>query len=127
MIINATPHKIDIFAATAPEIIETTPAGIPAHRPILIIPASGTVARLEERVVDDGRRLKGAEAMPSGITIVNYGVVTGLPDVRAFTWVVVSLACALALPDRPDLLVPWRQVRNKQGTIIGCRGLARAH
>jgi hypothetical protein len=41
------------------------------------------------------------------------------------TWFVVSLPLALIAKDRGDLLVPWRQVRDPSGTVIGCRILAR--
>ena len=42
------------------------------------------------------------------------------------TWYMVSLALALSQAGyRPDLLVPYREVRNREGTIIGCRSLAR--
>jgi hypothetical protein len=41
-------------------------------------------------------------------------------------WYVVSLALALAFAEkRGDLLVPFRDVRNSEGTVIGCRSLAR--
>ena len=124
MIINLTPHSIDVFATDAPDVIEATAGGIPLHRPLLTLPPSGSVARIAERIVDREMRPRtGAEAVP--ITFVEYGHVEALPPVRGRTWYVVSLATALAVPLRPDLLVPWRQVRNRAGTVVGCRGLAR--
>lgn len=120
MIINLTPHNIDVYDPGAPDVIR------PHMRvPVRIsIAASGSVARIVE--YERGtQRLKGAEALPAGVELVEFGHVVGLPDVRDRTWHVVSLATALALPARPDLLVPWRQVRNEGGTVIGCRGLAR--
>jgi len=127
MIMNLTPHAIDVYAPTAPDVVEATPAGIPSMRPVLTIQRSGEVARIAEHVVEEHRLSprSGAEALPGGIVFVEYGHVTDLPPVRDKVWYVVSLATALAVPGRPDLLVPWRQVRNAQGTVIGCRGLAR--
>lgn len=121
MIINCTPHVIDVYEADAPGIIDE---GAMVVRPLLSIPPSGRVARLAEQVTDDGatHKLRGAEAV--GVVRVEYGHVSDLPDVKANTWYVVSLALALAARGRPDLLVPWRQVRNARGTIVGCRGLA---
>jgi hypothetical protein len=122
MIINCTPHVIDVYAADAPGIIDQ---GAMIVRPLLSIPPSGTVARISEQVLRDGtpRKLRGAEAV--GVIEVEYGHVSDLPDVRDGVWLVVSLPLALACPGRPDLLVPWRQVRNSKGTTCGCRGLAR--
>lgn len=127
MIVNLTPHHIDLFDPGAPDVVATTPAGIPLTAPVARIERSGLVARIAERVIEEHRvsPRSGAEMLPAGIVHVEYGHVTDLPDVRDKVWYVVSLATALAVPRRPDLLVPWRQVRNVAGTVIGCRGLAR--
>lgn len=131
MIINLTPHNIDIFGADAPDVIETTPAGIPLRRPTLSLPASGRVARIAECEIGQTFPHGTRSVLPEGVTLVEYGHIVELPPVteaassRAQTWYVVSLALALAAPQRPDLLVPWRQVRNRAGTVVGCRGLAR--
>lgn len=131
MIINLTPHSIDVFAADAPDVIERAPGGVPLHRPTLTLPASGRVARISEKVVGQTFPLGTRTVLPAGVTLVEYGHVVELPPVtsnpntRDLTWYVVSLATALAVPGRPDLLVPWRQVRNTAGTVVGCRGLAR--
>jgi hypothetical protein len=120
VIINLTPHNIDIYDGGAPDVIRPH-MKVPVR---ISIPAAGEVARIVEYELGT-QHLKGAEALPAGIELVEYGHVVGLPDVRDRTWYVVSLATALAKPGRPDLLVPWRQVRNEGGTVIGCRGLAR--
>lgn len=58
---------------------------------------------------------------------VTYGDVTNLPDPVPGTWYIVSAMVAQAVaPHRPDVLVPHDIVRDVQGNIIGCRGLARA-
>lgn len=119
MIINLTPHVIDVYGPDVPSPV--------AHgqRPILSIAPEPVPARLDEVVVDEGGLAPrtGAEAVP--VTFVEYGHATGLPPVRPKVWYVVSLPLALALPARRDLLVPYRQVRNAAGTVVGCRGLAR--
>ena len=40
------------------------------------------------------------------------------------TWYIVSLPCALVAP-RADFLVPYDEVRDDAGRIVGCRLLAR--
>lgn len=122
MIINLTPHVVDIYAADAPGIVDQ---GAMVVTPLRSIPPSGTVARISEQVLRDGvpRDLPGAEAV--GVIEVEYGHVSDLPEPRDGVWLVVSLPLALACPGRTDLLVPWRQVRNSKGTTVGCRGLAR--
>lgn len=115
MIINCTPHVIDIYDTDDPDD--------PDARPILSIPPSVAVARIAEEVLDGKLAPRvGAEATP--VIFVEYGHVIGLPATRSKTWYVVSLPVALAMPGRLDLLVPYRQVRNAAGTVVGCRALA---
>ncbi|MFD3740452.1 hypothetical protein [Streptomyces sp. NPDC058629] len=62
-----------------------------------------------------------------GITfeLVEFGHAQNLPPKRDGYQYIVSLVVALALADRRnDLLVPYREVRNASGTVIGCRSLA---
>lgn len=121
MIINCTPHVVDIYGVGAPNTIT---AGGPD--PYRSLPPSGDVARLVENVANDGEPAPSASAAESvDIFVVEYGHVSGLPDPRAGVWYVVSLPVALALRARADLLVPYRQVRNERGTVVGCRGFAR--
>ena len=119
MIINCTPHSIDVYPADTPGVVDAR------HVPLLSLPPSGEVARLDEVVLDDVclAPRTGAEAVV--VTRVEYGHAVGLPDVAPKTWYLVSLPLALALPGRRDLLVSYRQVRNAAGTVVGCRGLAR--
>jgi hypothetical protein len=59
------------------------------------------------------------------VELVEYGHAEDLPSQHDGISFVVSLPVALALsPRRGDLLVPYREVRNASGTVIGCRQLA---
>src|SRR5690348_14086203 len=104
MIINLTPHAVDIYRADSPGVVDPQ-----RHRPITSIKPSGTVARLAEEVLS-GQPAAGAPDVP--IVLVEYGHVIGLPPAQPGVWYVVSLPLALALPARRDLLVSYRQVRS---------------
>ena len=104
MLVNLTPHPIHIYR----------PDGI------CTIPPSGQVARIGQ--IDLGTQTLPACEFP--VEYVEYRHVNGLPERREGTWYIVSLALALA-SDRPDLLVPYDEVRSDEGTVIGCRMLAR--
>lgn len=125
MIINLTPHAIDIYPTNTPDVI----TGYPPRRPSLTLPPSGRIARIREQALPDVTGVYGAEALAlkglAGIVDVAFGHVINLPKALPATWYVVSLACALAMPQRHDLLVSYEQVRNAGGTVVGCRRLAR--
>lgn len=120
MIVNCTPHPIDVYPADTPGIVD--PA---KHHPLLTIEPNGLPARLAEVVLDGAGLAPRTGAEAAIVVRVEYGHVTGLPSTHPRTWYVVSLPVALALPARRDLLVPYRQVRNAAGTVVGCRALAR--
>jgi len=115
MIVNLTPHAIDLYPPGVPTTLR------PEDYPYATFDPAGRSARIAEEVVGDVAPQPG---MP-GFTLVEYGHVIDLPEPVEGTAYVVSLPVALALPGRRDLLVPWRQVRNTAGTVVGCRGLAR--
>jgi hypothetical protein len=114
MIVNYTPHPVRIYADDRPDGIDDLE---PSLR--LVIEPEDTPARLSMVPLSSDNR--------GGITVevVEYGHAVGIPPERAGVWCVVSLPVALALaPRRSDLLVPYREVRNASGTVIGCRQLA---
>jgi hypothetical protein len=119
MIINCTPHSVDIYRPDAPSIVSDDGRFIVE----LSLPPSGNVARITEEVIP-GQLAPRVGAEAALVVFVEYGHVTGLPDVRPKTWYLVNLPVALALPARRDLLVGYRQVRNAAGAIVGCRALA---
>jgi len=53
-----------------------------------------------------------------------FGKVVGLPEPTEGTMFIVSALVKAACPDRKDLLVPTKLVRDEKGNIIGCCGFA---
>lgn len=125
MIVNLTPHPIRIYRSTTPDRIEIDGE----HEPLCTIEPSGRLARLG---MDELGSLAVAQhsGLPIPLECVDYGDIQGLPDWDGAdgetprTHLVVPLVVALA-SRRLDLLVPYREVRNLEGTVIGCRALAR--
>jgi hypothetical protein len=113
-IVNLTPHVVRIYAEDRPDGLDDIDWGLlhtldPEPRParLAMIPIGTTYH-------DD---------IP--VELVEYGHAEDLPSPRDGVLYVVSLALALSLSmRRDDLLVPYREVRNSDGTVIGCRELA---
>ena len=110
MILNLTPHPIRLYAGERED-------GIDDLEPYLreVIPPEPTPARLATIELGGGIAFE----------MVEFGHAQNLPPKRDGVQYIVSLVVALALADRrSDLLVPYREVRNASGTVIGCRALA---
>lgn len=137
MIINLTPHPLHIYPSDCPDRIEPDEV-----KPDFTVGTTGRVARLAEESLGtwfteafDYEGSTPAQSMTAiAVEGVNYGSVYGLPPLdteatdineRPRAYYVVPLVVALAARDRQDLLVPYRDVRNMQGSVIGCRQLAR--
>ncbi|MEO3929260.1 hypothetical protein ABGB07_36225 [Micromonosporaceae bacterium B7E4] len=122
-LVNLTPHPIRIYGWKVPDRFN-----LGDYEPTTIIEPSGEVARIGE--IELGTQYMG---LGTPVEYVEYRHAIGLPPYVGHdesrdrdTWYVVSLALALALVEkRGDLLVPFREVRNREGTVIGCRSLAR--
>ncbi|MEU6725545.1 hypothetical protein ABZ917_17700 [Nonomuraea wenchangensis] len=114
-IVNLTPHPIRIYRPDTPDRIDDLEQGMQC-----LIPPSGTVARLA--TID-----LGTWCYIDGVPIegVEYGHAHDLPPRRDGVHYVVSLALALGQQGRDDLLVPYAEVRNADGTVVGCRVLAK--
>ncbi|MGW0578597.1 hypothetical protein ACWD25_22110 [Streptomyces sp. NPDC002920] len=112
MILNLTPHPIRLYSNERED-------GIDDLEPHLrqVIEPEAKPARLA--TIELGTQL-------GGIELVEYGHAHDLPPKRKDVKLVVSLVVALSLVTRgrDDLLVPYREVRNATGTVIGCRQLA---
>jgi hypothetical protein len=110
VILNLTPHPVRLYANERED-------GCDDLEPYLreVIEPEPTPARLATIEVGSGR-------WPD---LVEFGHAQNLPPKRDGYQYIVSLVVALALTDRrSDLLVPYREVRNATGTVIGCRSLA---
>lgn len=106
-VINLTPHEVRIIRDGIGDIV---------------YPPSGDVARLA--MVDLGTQQYPGVHAP--VELVEFGHLEKRPPPPdGVTWYIVSLATALGAP-REDFLVPYDEVRDGDGRIIGCRMLARS-
>ena len=117
-IINMTPHPVRIYKADTPDRVDN-----PDHGVVMILEPSGQLARLSESVTGEETILNEEVEIP--VSRVSYAEVEGLPDPQQGVAYVVPLMTALASAGRDDLLVPYEQVRNLEGTVVGCRRLGR--
>lgn len=122
MITNLTPHPIRVYGYDVPDRFN-----LGDYEPTQVFEPSGTVARIGEIELGGDGLLRGADVR---VELIEYRHATGLPrkyinwDTNT-DWYIVSLALALSMAgQRNDLLVPHREVRNLEGTVIGCRALA---
>lgn len=110
MILNLTPHPIRLYAHDREDGSDDLDAGL-----VETIPPEPIPARLATIELGGGVHFE----------LVEFGHAQNLPPKRDGVQYIVSLVVALALADRrSDLLVPYREVRNSTGTVIGCRALA---
>ena len=106
MITNLTPHEVRVIGEDGEED--------------KVFPPSGQVARLAS-VTQGGFALGGV-----GMVLeVEFGKLVDPPPEHLGAYYIVSLPTALAVR-RDDFLVPFNEVRDDSGRIIGCRNLARA-
>jgi hypothetical protein len=110
VILNLTPHPIRLYAAERADGVDDLEPHL--REVIHPEPVPARLATIE----------LGGGMWPE---LVEFGHAQNLPPKRDGVQYVVSLVVALALADRrDDLLVPYREVRNASGTVIGCRSLA---
>ena len=109
-IVNLTPHAVTVLADDGGIIATFQP--------------SGTVLRLDTQEVSG---VHGFDNALDSAGIPNETIVWGSlgeqPERRPNVRYIVSLPCLLAQP-RIDYLVPFDEVRDDTGRIIGCRLLA---
>lgn len=96
-IVNLTPHTININD--------------------LVIPSSG-IARAKQ----ESKQVGEIGRIPVYNTV--YGEVENLPEPQDGVIYVVSALTAQAVPDREDVYITFGAVRDADGRIIGCTGLA---
>lgn len=123
-LINLTPHPIRVYGPDVPDRID--PAD---HEPIRVINPDPDLPPARIGTIELGTQTEGL-GIP--VEYVEYtahgGLVHSLPPKRDGVWYVVSLVVAMQqtyIYGRPDLLVPYLEVRNLEGTMIGCKMLAR--
>jgi len=119
MIINLTPHQIVLFNESTPDQLDDNDD---LSRFIqLIYPKS--LEHPPVRIVEINLGTTYSDHAP--IEHIEYGRIRPEPSVVADTYYIVSLATALAAVNRSDFIVPFREVRNLNGTVIGCRSFAK--
>jgi hypothetical protein len=110
VILNLTPHPIRLYADEREDGVDD----LELHLRQVIEPEA-VPARLA--TIELGSN--------GGVELVEFGHAHDLPPKRDGVLYVVSLVVAISLVDRrSDLIVPYREVRNSTGTVIGCRSLA---
>lgn len=143
MLINLTPHLVRFYPPDCPDRIDpeqVEPLAViypaTAHKSARIGEISlGTVTHVPVGAGWPCSQLAEGE-LTIPVEYVEYcahgGLVNPLPEPQDGVWLIVSLVVAIqqtyvyAAPrGRSDLLVPYREVRNMGGTVIGCRQLAR--
>ena len=110
MIVNLTPHRLNVKAHDG--------------QTVRVIEPDGRVPRVDMQAQPDGEtEIDGVYADVFHLTV---GEVTGLPDPAPGTLYVVSGLVASALKGvRDDLLTPYKLVRDDAGRIIGCQAFSR--
>lgn len=103
-VINLTPHEIRVIREGQDDVV---------------YPPTGEVARLA--TVELGTQDYGVGAP---VELVEFHHLLKPPPRIEDTFYIVSLPCALASP-RGDFLVPYLEVRDDAGRIIGCRLLGK--
>ena len=110
-LINLTPHEINIHLGAV---------DYDTGKNVLVLPKAEVPARCSTSLTFSG--MVGERGnVPTFIT--DYGDVTGLPEPRKNTLLVVSFIVQNALPERFDLATPGEAVRDADGKVIGCKGL----
>lgn len=110
MIINLTPHPVRRYDWSRADGSDDLDDGLWE-----VIEPTGPPARLA--TIELGT-CDGAE-------MVEFGHAHDLPPRLDGVRYLVSLVVAISLADRrSDLLVPYSEVRNSTGTVIGCRAFA---
>jgi hypothetical protein len=89
----------------------------------IVLPASSSPPRIADEVVRSSSVVVGQLDVP--VRDIAAGNVLGLPEPCDDVLFVVARIVAAACPDRPDLVVPFEDVRDHAGRVIGCRALAR--
>lgn len=134
-IINCTPHELRLMRPDTPDRI---PEAEIDRWTVDILPTSPDIRPARIGEIDLGNTEwvtgPGGDGWPVAWIEYKYNAVNDLfPPVDGVRYVVshvVAILLAYARAEdypggRGDLLVPHRAVRNENGTVVGCRSLAR--
>lgn len=108
MIINMTPHPIQVLAKH--DGFFTNLMNFPKGESSIRL-AMSTVA------------MEAIDGVATSTTV--FGEPQGLPEYNEGVFYIVSQLVKSALPQRRDLLVPAEVVRDANGVILGCLSLGR--
>lgn len=124
MIVNLTPHDVDIYNATdcllnVGRLYLHEKADMEYPEPLRVYPAAKEPARMHFVQRDPGTA--------DGILVycwASYGI-TGLPEPKPDTYYIVSKILAQACPERKDLIFPGTLVYDAEDNVVGCIDFAR--
>jgi len=101
MIVNLTPHPVTLERADGKSVV---------------LEPSGTVAHIGARAAK--LHVEDIDGVEVSLIRIDFGQVIDLPDPDGQTKYVVSEDVLAACPDRDDLLVPSRCVRDRTGAMV---------
>ena len=107
VLINLTGHPVVVEIDNG--LVTLSPDGPPAR-----VSESSTVTSAV--TTDDG---------PVPVLAVTPGPVVDLPSSKKDVLLIVSRAVATSATDRQDLVVPYGHLRDEDGHVVACTGLAR--
>lgn len=99
------------------------PVTIVGENDSVILPAGTSPPRIADEVVRSSSVAIGQLAVP--VRDIVAGSVSGLPEPQEGVLLVVPRIVATACSHRTDLVIPFDDVRDHAGRVIGCRALAR--
>lgn len=89
----------------------------------ILLPGCSSPPRIFDEVVRSSSVTVDQLDIP--VRDITAGSVSGLPEPLDDVLLIVPRIVAAACPDRPDLVVPYEDVRDHDGRVIGCRAFAR--
>lgn len=123
MIVNLTPHVLNIFLPSQAVREGRTLKAAKGARAVVSLP-SVEFARAQE-LIEELPPLDCDGILLPVIRKRLAEMVEGLPAPQDDTIYVVSFLTAMAVPDRKDVFFPGEALRDDGGNIVGCVGLAR--
>lgn len=107
MLVNLTPHAIRV-RGDSNEFVTIEPSGVIARAAV-------------ENVVDRFVAINGDAIR---LDIEKLGTAENLPEPKDATLYIVSRVVANAAPERKDLLVPGKPIRDDYGNTVGVENLS---